>query len=206
MTTNRKTYRPANGVQFQRLTDEQSQKIYWACLEILERTGVRLFEQEALDLFKSAGVKATDGNRVRIPSGLVEKAMTTVPKRITLYNRDGERVMPIEGYRSYFGPGSDTLHIVDHRTGERRDPILQDVVDAATVVDALPNIDFTMSMFVPLDIEQSVADRHQMEAMLNHTKKPILYVNADLAGCQDVVDIYGGGRSSAPEAAHRFIC
>jgi trimethylamine--corrinoid protein Co-methyltransferase len=199
MTTNRKTYRPATGVHFQRLTDEQSQRIYWACLEILERTGIRLYDQEALDLLKSAGVTATDGNRVRIPSGMVEKALTTVPKRITLFNRDGARVMPIEGYRSYYGPGSDTLHIIDHRSGERRDPVLQDVRDGTTLIDALSNIDFAMSMFVPFDVDQRVADRYQMEVMLNLTRKPILYVNADLAGCKDVVEmaeVVAGGQGT----------
>ena len=108
--------------QFRRLSDEQCQKLYWACLEILERTGVRLYDQEALDLLKKAGVSATDGNRVRIPSGLVEKAFTTVPKRVTLCDRHGKRVMPVEGHRSFFGPGSDCLNIIDHRTGERRQP------------------------------------------------------------------------------------
>jgi hypothetical protein len=35
--------------QFRRLTDQQCQKLYWACLEILERTGVRLYDQEPLE-------------------------------------------------------------------------------------------------------------------------------------------------------------
>lgn len=175
--------------QFRRLSDEQCQKLYWACLEILERTGVRLYDQEALDLLKKAGVSATDGNRVRIPSGLVEKAFTTVPKRVTLCDRHGKRVMPVEGHRSFFGPGSDCLNIIDHRTGERRQPVLQDVVDAMIVADALPNIDFVMCMFLPMDVSQPVADRYQMEAMLNHTTKPIMFVTTEFSGCVDAVEM-----------------
>ncbi len=41
--------------QFQRLSDDQCQKIHWASLEVMERTGVRLYEQEAVDLFQKAG-------------------------------------------------------------------------------------------------------------------------------------------------------
>jgi trimethylamine--corrinoid protein Co-methyltransferase len=175
--------------QFRRLSDDQCQKLYWACLEVLERTGVRLYEQEALDLLKKAGVSASDGNRVRIPSGLVEKALTTVPRRVTLCDRHGNRVMPIEGHRSFFGPGSDCLNIIDHRTGERRKPILQDVVEAMTLADALPNIDFVMCMFLPVDVPQEVADRYQMEAMLNHTTKPIMFVTTEFAGCVDAVEM-----------------
>jgi trimethylamine--corrinoid protein Co-methyltransferase len=61
----------------------------------MERTGVRLYDQEALDLLKKAGVSATDGNRVRIPARVVEHALSTAPKRVTLYDRNGEPVMPV---------------------------------------------------------------------------------------------------------------
>ncbi len=175
--------------QFRRLSDEQCQKLYWACLEILERTGVRLYDQEALDLLKKAGVPATDGNRVRIPSGLVEKARTTAPKRVTLCDRHGNRVMPVEGHRSFFGTGSDCLNIIDHRTGQRRKPVLQDIADAMSVADALTHIDFVMCMFLPTDVSQPVADRYQMEAMLNYTTKPIMYVTTEFSGCVDAVEM-----------------
>jgi len=175
--------------QFRRLSDEQCQKLYWACLEVLERTGVRLYDQEALDLLRQAGVPATDGNRVRIPSGLVEKARGTAPKRVTLCDRHGNRVMPVEGHRSFFGTGSDCLNIIDHRTGERRVPVLQDIADAMTVADALPYIDFVMCMFLPRDVPQPVADRYQMEAMLRYTTKPIMYVTTEFSGCVDAVEM-----------------
>jgi len=176
-------------VQFRRLSQDQCQRLYWACLEILERTGVRLYDQAALDLLKKAGVSATDGNRVRIPAWLVERALTTVPKRVVLCDRHGNRVMPVEGYRSFFGPGSDCMNIIDHRTGERRKPVLQDVVDGMIVADALPHIDFVMSMFLPTDVPQEIADRYQMEAMLNHTTKPIVFIAPDFSGCVDAVEM-----------------
>lgn len=189
MTGLRSNDRVFSTTQFRRLSDEQCQKLYWACLEILERTGVRLYDQEALDLLKKAGVSATDGNRVRIPSSLVEKARTTAPRRVTLCDRHGNRVMPVEGHRSFFGPGSDCLNIIDHRTGERRKPVLQDVVDAMILADALPHIDFVMCMFLPVDVPQPVADRYQMEAMLTYTSKPIMYVTTEFSGCVDVVQM-----------------
>jgi trimethylamine--corrinoid protein Co-methyltransferase len=174
---------------FQRLSDQQCKKIHWASLEVMERTGVRLYEQEAIDLLTKAGAHVSDGNRVRISSGLVEKAFTTVPKRVVLCNRHGERVMPIEGYRSFYGPGSDCLNIIDHRTRERRQPVLQDVIEGMTVADALPNIDFVMSMVLPVDVNQMVADRYQMEAMLNYTTKPIVFVTTEFSGCVDAVEM-----------------
>jgi trimethylamine--corrinoid protein Co-methyltransferase len=174
---------------FSRLSENQCQKIHWASLEVMERTGVRLYEQEALDLLQRAGGFVSDGNRVRIPSGLVEKAFSTVPKRVVLCDRHGNRVMPVEDHRTFFGPGSDCLNIIDHRTNERRKPVLQDIVEGMTLADALSHIDFVMSMVLPTDVPQAVADRFQMEAMLNYTTKPIVFVTTDFPGCVDAVEM-----------------
>jgi len=172
-----------------KLSEGQNQKLYWACLEILERTGVCLYNQEAIDLLKDAGAEVTDGNRVRIPSGMVEKAFSTVPKNVTLYNRNGKRTMQVGGNRSYFGTGSDCLHIIDHRTGERRTAILQDIAEGMTVCDALEHIDFVMCMFLPSDVPQEILDRYEMETMLNYTTKPIVYVTTEFSGCRDAVEM-----------------
>jgi trimethylamine--corrinoid protein Co-methyltransferase len=175
--------------QFRRMSDEQCQKIHWASLEVMERTGVRLYEQEAIDLVKRAGAHVSDGNLVRIPSGMAEKAFTTVPRRVVLCDRHGNRVMRLEGYRSFFGPGSDCLNIIDHRTGQRRKPVLEDIVEGMTLADALPNIDFVMSMVLPVDVPQMTADRYQMEAMLNCTTKPVIFVTTEFSGCVDAVEM-----------------
>jgi trimethylamine---corrinoid protein Co-methyltransferase len=153
------------------------------------QSGARLHHQPAIDLLKKNGASVSDGNRVRIPAALVEKAFDTVPKEVVLCNRHGEQVMPVGGYRTFFGPGSDCLNIVDHRTDEHRKPVLQDIVEGVTLCDALPNIDFVMRMFLPVDVPPMTADRYQMEAMLNHTTKPIIFVTTDLAGCVDAVEM-----------------
>jgi trimethylamine--corrinoid protein Co-methyltransferase len=175
--------------QFRRMSEQQCEKIHWASLEVMERTGVRMYEQEAIDLVLNAGAHVSDGNRIRIPPGLVEKAFTTVPKRVVLCDRMGNRVMPVEGHRSFYGPGSDCLNIIDHRTGERRSPVLKDIVEGMTLADALPNIDFVMSMVLPVDVPQMVADRYQMEAMLGNTTKPIVFVTTEFSGCVDAVEM-----------------
>lgn len=184
------------GAQYRRISPEQCQKLHNASLEILARTGARLYDQAAIDLLKKAGASVSDGNRVRIPPGLVEKAFSTVPKRVTLYDRRGQQAIFLEESNCYYGPGSDCLNIVDHRTGERRVPVLQDVVEGMTVCDALPHIDFVMSMFLPSDVDAMVSDRYQMEAMLNNTTKPIVFVTNEFSGCADAVvmaEIVAGG-------------
>jgi trimethylamine--corrinoid protein Co-methyltransferase len=184
VTVNDRAYK---SVQFEYMSSQQCQRLHWASLEILERIGVRLYHQEAVDLLRQAGALVEDGNLVYVPSGLVEKALATVPKRVVLCNRHGETAMSLAGDRCYYGPGSDTLNIIDHRTGERRKPIRQDVVEGTILCDALQNVDFVMSMVVPSDVDQAIADRYQMEAMLSNTIKPIIIVSHDLQGLIDAV-------------------
>jgi trimethylamine--corrinoid protein Co-methyltransferase len=178
-----------NQPAYSRLTDGQTAQMHKACLEILERTGVQLYEQEAVDLLRNAGCTVEDGNLVRIPSRLVEQAIASAPKEITLYDRNQQPAMPIAGYVSFFGPGSDCLNIIDHRTNERRKPVLADVVDGITICDALENIDFVMSLVLPSDVNQELADRYQMEVMLTRTTKPIVFVTYEMDGCVDAVEM-----------------
>lgn len=175
--------------QYNYMSPKQCHKMHLAALEILERIGVRMHLPEAVDILKKAGCDVTDGNLVRIPSGLVERAFVTAPKRIVLADRNGRRVMPLEPGRTYVGPGSDCLNIVDHRTGVRRKPLLSDVEEGIKLCDALPEVDFVMSMILPNDIDTAVADRYQMELMLNHTTKPIVFVTYEFDGCVDMIEM-----------------
>jgi len=163
--------------------------LHASSLEVLERTGVRLYDPEAIALARRAGASVSDGNLVRIPSFLVEHALATAPRRVTLYDRRGRPAMSLEGPCAHFGPGSDCLYIVDHRTGQRRPAVLQDVVEGVTLCDALEQIAFVMSLFLPSDLEAEVADRYQMEVMLNRTTKPIVFVTYDLSGCHDAIQM-----------------
>lgn len=183
---------------YARMGRQECEKIHVATLEILERTGVDVHDEKAREILAKAGAKV-DGIRVRVPEHLVNWALETAPKRMTLYDRNGKVAIRAWGYNSYFGGGSDCLNILDHRTGQRRRPLLSDVRDAAIVQDALPEIDFVMSMFLPEDVDQRIYDRYQMEVMLNNTTKPIVFVTPDFEGTKAAVEmceIVAGGAES----------
>lgn len=164
-----------------RLTTAQLERLREAALEILWRVGARFFEEEALALFKRAGASVTDGNLVRLPAALVERALRSAPRNITLYDRNGERAMELGGYRCYFGTGSDCASLYDLETGAHRPARLDDVVQGVRLVDALPNIDFVMSMFMPSDVPVELHERLQMAAMLQNSTKPIVFVGEEAA-------------------------
>lgn len=176
------------GAHYARLGPQEREKIHRASLEILERIGVDVHLDAARDLLVKGGAHA-DGIRIRIPEYMVARALAVTPKRITLYNRSGQPAIRAWGYNTYYGGGSDCLNILDHRTGERRTPLLRDVEDSVRVQDALPEIDFCMSMVLPSDVAPDLYDRCQMEVMLNHTTKPIVFVTPDLEGCKAAVEM-----------------
>jgi len=184
--------------RWDKLAPATAARLESAALEILERNGVEIPVPEALSLLRDAGA-TVDGSRVRIPERLVTWAIGTAPKEVTLHDRAGAPAISLGGRRHFFGTGSDCLYILDHRTGERRRAISSDLAEGLTLADALPNIDFVMSMFLPADVDQSLADRHQAAALLELTRKPIVLVSYELSGMLDgleMADIVSGGRQA----------
>lgn len=186
LRTNFTTY---SAPRYQPLSEDQLKELHSASLEILERVGVRFFDEEAVTLMKHAGCPVEDGNLIKIPPWLVERSLRSAPKRIVLCDREGQRTLPLEGRHCFFGPGSDCLNIVDHRSRQRRKAVLQDVLDGVRVCDYLANIDFVMSMFYPSDVEQKLAELLQMEIMLLNTKKTIVFVTQTFEACVGAIEM-----------------
>ena len=177
-----------SNAHYARMGQQECESIHLASLEILERVGIDVHDEKARQLLVKGGAKA-DGIRIRIPEHMVEKALALTPKRMTLYNRNRQVAIRAWAYNTYYGGGSDCLNILDHRTNQRRRAVLQDVKEATLLMDGLPEIGFVMSGFLPSDVDQQLYDRYQMEVMLNHTTKPIVFVTPDFRGCVAAVEM-----------------
>lgn len=197
---------PSGTPLLRKLSDDQLNRIHQASLEILERTGLRLYEPEALELLKKKGVPVEDEYRVRIPGKLVEWALDVAPKSTTLYNRQGQPAVVLEGKNVYFGTGSDCPNVIDLHTGQRRPGTLQDIVEATTVCDALPNIDFLMSFCIANDLPSDTYDRHQMRTMLAYSAKPILFVTLEFEGCLDAIHMAEAVAGGAEALQRKPLC
>ena len=185
-STSSRSYRPSG---FRNLNQDQIEVLHNASLEIMERTGMRFFDQEALDLFKKAGAGISDENLVRIPPQLVEWARSTAPENVNIFDRNQQPCMMLGGDRTYFGPGSDCMSTYDLETADHRKAVLGDVVNGVRLVDALPNMDFVMSMFLPSDVPQANYERHQMSMMLQESTKPIIFVGIEADSTVTAIDM-----------------
>lgn len=172
------------------MTEEQLNRIHCATLEILERVGVKVHEQEALELLHSSGVRV-EGDLVKIPPWLVEKAISSAPSMVALSNREGHRAITMEKNSIYFGTGSEVPYTIDPYSGKRRKPLKQDNRNTALLVDAFEHTDFVMSLGVATDVPVKASDLHQFEAMLLNTTKPILFTAYTRRGLEYIIEMAG---------------
>jgi len=172
--------------QFRVLTDDQIERIYFAALDVLAQTGLALHHDEALQLFRDSDAVVKD-NRVYIPIPMVELALGSNPRKITLRGRDRNRCIRLQKDEVYFGTGSDLPFTYDRKTGERRRTTYADVRNAALVVDSLEQIDFHMSHGIVSDAPNTQTyDRHQFLAMLETCTKPMVLTSVDGEGLEEL--------------------
>ena len=169
------------------LSEEQIRTIHAATLEILDTVGVRVAHDGALKLLRDRGCRIKGDDIVTIPGALVEEAIRSAPSCVTLYSRDGEEAMHLGGRRNYYGLGTDLIRTQDIHTGAIRPSVLQDVINAARVSDACPNIDFSGSFALPSDVPTNTMYVACVKAQIENSTKPIFFT---AAGREDICFIH----------------
>ena len=179
--------------QFRVLADDQIEQIFGAALDVLSCTGTVIHGEEALALLDGAGCQlsareesgGTAHSLVRIPPALASSALSAAPGRISIAGRDrGARIALVKN-QFHFGTGSDCPSLVDPYSDEVRRYTYDDVYNAARISDALPNIDFHMSLGLTSDVYGPTYDRPQFLAMLQGTSKPLVITAVDKEGLSD---------------------
>ena len=128
-----------------------------------------------------------DSTLVKMPSWMVDKARATLPSGSawSAPGQTGNRKYIMDLYKNqiYYGTGSDTPFTIDPYTGARR-ATYKDVKNLAKLAEALPNVDFFMSLGITQDTAVGTYDRWQYLAMLEGTNKPINITAVDMEGLQ----------------------
>jgi len=157
------------------LTKSELYDVHMATLEILERTGVVIENDEALNILDQSGALVDHKKRLaKIPQHMTKEALKKVPNRITLASRDGRRDMKLEGSRTYFGTLGCPPNIFDLDGGKKRLLTKADLENLARTADALEHIDYFHIMGAPQDVLIGVCDLHRWDASLRNTTKHIL--------------------------------
>jgi trimethylamine--corrinoid protein Co-methyltransferase len=179
--------------KFQVLSEEEIEAIYFAALRVLYETGVRVYDKEGVEVAYSGGAivedTTEDSSLVKMPPWMVDKARATLPRKVVVVGPERKYRMELYKNQIYFGTGSDTPFTIDPYTGKRRRATYQDVKNFARLAEALPNIDFHMSLGIVQDTAVGTYDRWQYLAMLEGTNKPINITAVDLDGVRDQLEM-----------------
>ena len=164
---------------------ERARQLHQATLELMERTGLRVSHKRAREILHSHGCRV-DGERVRIPGWLAEKALSSAPSQLAFFNRSGEASCVMTRNTTWYGPTLDAFDYLDPDTGSRRAFTSQDCASTAALADALPSFSWIMTIGVASDAPSDISDRVIAKQALTWCQKPLLFCCSDLGALKDI--------------------
>jgi trimethylamine---corrinoid protein Co-methyltransferase len=165
--------RRSGGLSLSVFTDDELDDLHLATLEVLERTGVWVELDGALDVFADGGCRVDrETHTVRIPPHVVEESVARAPSSWVLCGREPANDIVLESSRVGFANFGEGLTVVDPFSGELRDSTKRDLRDAARLVDALDDIDCFEVALGCGDVPVESATIHNYEATLLNCTKP----------------------------------
>ena len=193
------------------LESELLDRVIDEAFEVLAKLGVLIEDAGARERLAAHGLGADPAtHRVLFPRAVVEKALATTPSSIGLYRRDGELAATLEGDRVHFVPASSALRILDHRTGEVREPMTPDFVEYVKLGDGLTNLGYLSTAFIPKDIPQDIADAWRLYLVLAHSRRPVVSGAFTSYGVPRMGELMAMFRSGKEELAEKpmaiFTC
>lgn len=153
-------------------TPDDCERVVEEACRVLERIGVAVENAEGRELLEGAGAQLRE-ERLRIPEPLVRRALTTVPSRSLVHDREGAPALDLGEDRVHFDPGSAAIHILDPQKG-RREAVTSDLVRLTRLVDGLPNFAAQSTALTSADVPPEVADRYRLYLALRFGRKPIV--------------------------------
>jgi len=145
-------------------------------MEILEKTGIKVYSEEALKLLSEAGAIVDSKSKlVKISESLIGEVVKKPSKCTALYGRDSTHDVAFGDGRVYVMTDSTGIKTMDIESGSIRMSTKQDLGDGSRLVDGLENIDVFSTIVDALDYPEEVMRLEEFEAMLCNTGKNICH-------------------------------
>lgn len=153
------------------LTEKEVEAIHLATLHILDEVGVVMTLPAAQEILAGAGA-TVGGDRVLLPHDLVDRSVAQCPQQVTLRGRNGTAAVLGNGSLDWhnLGGASDVYDVASRR---RRPAMMQDVRDAARLLDALDGVTTVTPFFTPQDVPGPLMSLAMYRHALPHTTKPL---------------------------------
>lgn len=172
------------------VNDTDAALIHETVLSILWNVGVIIDHVPTRNLLvRHHGCQQGQDERIRMPPDLVNQSLSTVPDKVVLYDLDGNLKVDSSSKISSYSPGHNCVRLLDHRTGELRPCVLDDIRETARLCDQLPNIDVVGSLGYPSDITPQDEVVETTRAMYENSRKPALLLAHDELIQQRMMDV-----------------
>ncbi|MEM7212156.1 MAG: trimethylamine methyltransferase family protein, partial [Pseudomonadota bacterium] len=186
-----------DGGLYRPLSDADVLRIHNAALDAMEQIGFADAPPSGIEILTSAGAILGDDGRIRIPRALTEDMLAKAAKEVTLVGQDPKHDLKLSGNRVHFGTAGAAVHMVDVEKREYRESKLQDLYDAARIVEQLDNVHFFQRPMVCRDVEDNYdLDINTIYACTRGTSKHVgvSFVQPDhMPGCFDLIHTLAGG-------------
>ena len=180
------------------ISQAQLEEIHENSLKIMKEIGIVMPDPYAKDLLKKHGA-TVEGDVVKFPRELVEKAIRLCPSSYTIYGRDPSKNIKIDcEHVAYAGPYGSPF--VTDRVRGRRSGTMQDFIDIVKIVDKLNGIDIQSHISCePTDIEPKFRPTEMVYNTMKYSGKPLMgsvYGYQNAKNCIELASVAFGG----PEA------
>lgn len=158
-------------MQLNVVSAEEIEAIHLASLRILAETGIVLNQTEGRDILSGYGA-VVKGERVLLPPELVEQMVGRCVRTVRLRGRGGGVKVLGDGDLHWHNLGG-ARDIYDHRSGQRRGAMIQDVRNSTRLLDALEGATTITPFFTPQDVPGEVMSLAMYRYAMGHTVKPL---------------------------------
>jgi len=150
------------------------ERIHEAVLTLLETVGFANAIPSAIEALTRAGASYGEDKRIRFPRRLVLDTIRNAARGFTLHGQHPRHDMVVQGRRVHYGTAGAAVHVVDVEKREYRESLLQDIYDAARLVEGLDNIHFFQRPMVPRDmVDPADLDLNTLYACVMGTSKHV---------------------------------
>jgi trimethylamine--corrinoid protein Co-methyltransferase len=155
---------------------DELDSIHYATLQIFQDTGVKVMNEEALEIFHGGGCDVERFNGygiVKIPSYVVEECAFWAPHTMVYDARDPDKDYVAEPNRVGFTTFGGCINVLDSHTREIRPATKKDCGDIARVCDHLDEICMVTRSVNSTDVPAGALSVHNLDALLRNTGKHI---------------------------------
>lgn len=153
-------------------TEDQARQIHYNALELLAKEGMLVTEKRAREDFEKAGCSVRE-ERVYIPHYLTLETIKHTPRKFSMYDSYGRRVLGVGGEETSFGPGGFEALYLDWRDGQIKDSDYQGLVDEAKIVEMTEEIGWIKTSVQPTEKPACVQDLWMAKGGLVYASKPL---------------------------------